>query len=92
MQRFFAAPLLVATAIALWLATFLGAAWVIVWLIETFEGDMSECHVGQCATFGELLDDHDLLTAIVLALVAAVPGAALLWRTRARFTAAARRA
>ena len=76
---------MLAVAVAIWVAVFFGGAYALVWLIETFEGDTSECWWAECGTFGELLDDHDLLAAIVLGLLAALPAAAVLWKARGRF-------
>ena len=84
MQRLSAAALLIGSAVALSLGTFFAAAAILVWLVETFEGDISECNRGQCGTFGELLDDHDLLAVVVHGLFAVLPGAALLWTARSR--------
>jgi hypothetical protein len=83
-QRFSAAALLVAAAIVLWLATFYASAYALVWLVEAVEGDTSECWSSQCGTLGELIDDHDLLGVVLLAFLAALPAAALLWKARAR--------
>ena len=85
MQRALAAAAVVAAAGAVWAATFFLAAWSIVWLIATFEGETSECWRGECGRFGELLDDHDLLATAVLAAVAALPAAGVLWKARSRF-------
>ena len=86
MQRVSAAAVVIASAVVLSLATFFGAAAAVVWLVESFEGEISECHRGRCGAFGELLDDHDLLAVIVLGVVAAVPGIALLWAARRRLS------
>ena len=85
MQRFLTAAGLFAAAVALSLTVFFGGAYAVVWLIETFEGDMSECWWAECGTIGESLDDHDLLATVLLAFVAALPGVALLWKSRDRF-------
>ena len=85
MQRFVAAAPLVAAAVLLWFATFYGVGWTVVWLVETYEGDTSECWWAECGTFGEFLDDHDLFAVIVLGVVAALPPAAVLWKGRSVF-------
>ena len=85
MARFFAAAALLGAAVVIWLTVFFGGAYVIVWSIETFEGDMSECWWAECGTFGELLDDHDLLAVVLLAVFATVPSAAFLRKTLRRF-------
>jgi hypothetical protein len=72
----------VVAAAVVWLCVFFGTAYGVVWLIERFEGDASECWSSECGTFGEALDDHDLLGAVALAFVAAVPAAPLLWKIR----------
>jgi hypothetical protein len=75
----------VVAAFAVWLAVFFGSAWLIVWLIETFEGETSECWSSECGRFGEFIDDHDLLGTALLALFAALPASVLLWKARRRF-------
>ena len=77
--------IVVVAAFAVWLAIFFGSAWLIVWLIETFEGETSECWSGQCGRFGEFIDDHDLLATVLLAVFAALPASVVLWKARHRF-------
>jgi len=86
MRRAVAAIAVAAAAATVWLAVFLGGGYAVVRFAEAREGDISECDRGQCGTLGEFLDDHDLLAVSVLALVAALPAAVLLWRGRGRFT------
>lgn len=85
-HRLGAAALLIVGAVALSLVTFFATAATVVWLVETFEGEISECNRGQCGMFGEFLDNHDLVAVIVLAVFAALPGSALLWMGRSRLT------
>jgi hypothetical protein len=66
------------------LAVFFGGAYALVWLAEATEGDVSECDRGECGVLGELLDEHDLIALLVLALIAAVP-AVLVWTGCGRF-------
>jgi hypothetical protein len=82
MWRFAPTAAVLATAIAVWLAAFFGAAYALVWLIETFEGNMSECWSSECGRFGEFLDDHQILTLAILALAAALPALAVFWKGR----------
>jgi hypothetical protein len=84
-QRFLPVAVVVVAAIVVWLTVFFGTAWVIVALIETFEGDTSECWSSKCGRFGEFIDDHDLLGTVLLAVFAALPTSFLVWKARHRF-------
>ena len=81
-----AAVLVAAASVSVTL--FFGIAWTTVFLIETFEGETSECWSGQCGRFGELVTNHDLLAVTAIAVVAALPAAAVLWKARRVFAAA----
>jgi hypothetical protein len=79
MRRFATVAGVLAVAVAVWLAVFFGGAYALVRLTEAHEGDISECNVGQCGMWGEFLDNHDLLATLLLAVLAALPGCALIW-------------
>ena len=82
MPRWFAAAGLFAAAVAVWLTVFFGGAYAVVWFIEIFEGDMSECWWAECGTFGEFLDNHDRLATLLLGFLAALPALAFLSPSR----------
>jgi hypothetical protein len=84
-RKWVAAAGLLTAAVVIWLTIFFGGAYAVVWLVETFEGEISECGRGECERFGEFLDDHDLLAVVLLAFVAASPAVPLLWKARRRF-------
>jgi hypothetical protein len=84
-RRLVAAGGLLVASVSIWLTLFFGSAYAIVWLVETYEGPTSECWSSECGKFGEFLDDHDLATVASLAVLAALPAVAVLWRGRWRF-------
>jgi len=61
---------------------FFGLAWTIVLLVETFEGNTADCWSAKCGPVGEFLSAHDRLVIGALALAAALPPGALLWKAR----------
>ena len=85
MRRLFAAVPVLAAAFAIWLGVFFGSGYTLVWLIESFEGSMSECWKAGCRPFGEFFDDHERSIVILLAMFAMLPAAAFLWKARTRF-------
>jgi hypothetical protein len=76
---------MVAVAVTLWFTVFWVTGTLISWLIDTYEGDTSECWWAECGTYGEFIDDHDLFSVIVLGMVATLPSALILWKARRLF-------
>jgi hypothetical protein len=85
MRSVVAGSLLLAGTVAIWLACFYGGAYAFLWFVHAREGDTSECYKGECGPLGEFLDNHDLIAVLILALLAALPACAFLWRARSRF-------
>jgi hypothetical protein len=89
MQRFLVTMAVVVAAISVSVMLFFGVAWTMVLLVETFEGNTGDCWSARCGRVGEFLTAHTGLVVGSIALAAALPPAALLWKARRVFAGSA---